>query len=125
MKDKIHPNYRLTTFTCTCGNVIETAGTKFATGTPLQESITGTLLDPSAHAQGLAEAIPAFFSGGAMGAYNARPDTAPEAPSIYSTGKGSVTEAIKKKGLPPFPPMTPPTTKTKEAVLKDPNISLE
>lgn len=27
MKTKIHPNYEATTFTCTCGNIIETYST--------------------------------------------------------------------------------------------------
>jgi large subunit ribosomal protein L31 len=27
MKDKIHPNYELTTITCACGNVIQTRST--------------------------------------------------------------------------------------------------
>lgn len=28
MKEKIHPNYRATTITCACGNVIETKSTR-------------------------------------------------------------------------------------------------
>ncbi|MFH1202489.1 MAG: 50S ribosomal protein L31 [Candidatus Omnitrophota bacterium] len=28
MKDKIHPNYQITTITCACGNVIHTRSTK-------------------------------------------------------------------------------------------------